>query len=128
MRIKMAGAYLLYEFGDAVDCIVQSLEQNGISELRGVSIYCQPFSGDQLVEFEDHECGAPFQILRYNGRRRRKFELISPRLQPEHDGMPVAAAIPSFDRYRQRGRIEQFIGLLEGKSRESYPAIRLTEK
>lgn len=117
VRIKMAGAYSIWEFEDAVDCILQSLAKNGVNELRSVNIYCQPFAGDQAIEFDDQECGAPFQMLRYNGRRQRAFSVTSPRLQPEREAIPVAAAIPIFDRSR-RGKIEHFIGLLEGQGSE----------
>jgi hypothetical protein len=119
MRIKMAGGYCLFEFQDAVDCIVQALKHNGVDELRSVNIYLQPFgSSGEPIHFDDQETGAPFQILTYQGARSREFHVTSPRLQPEREARPVAVAMPMFDPPRPRGDIAQFIGLFDGRGVE----------
>lgn len=82
MRIKMAGAYTTYEFLDAMDCIVQSLEANGLQEIRGANLYLQPFRYGRLLEFEDQETGAPFTLIKFEGREKRKFKIRSPRIRP----------------------------------------------
>ena len=82
MRIKMAGAYTTYEFLDAMDCIVQSLEANGLQEIRGANLYLQPFRYGRLLEFEDQETGAPFVLMRFEGRDLREYKTRSPRLRP----------------------------------------------
>lgn len=117
MRIKMAGGYGLFEFQDAVDCIVQALKHNGVDEIRSVNIYLHPFGGSgEPIHFDDQETGAPFQILTYRGGRSQEFRVTSPRLQPEREARPVAAAMPMFDPPRPGGDIAQFIGLLDGQS------------
>lgn len=121
----MAGAYWLHEFEEAIDCILQSLRRNGVNELRSINLYLQPFGGGEHIEFDDQETGLPFEILKYQGPRRRKYERSSPRLQPEQEAVTVAAALPRFARGGQHGRIEQFIGLLEGKSLTS-PSVSST--
>lgn len=82
MRIKMAGAYTTYEFLDAMDCIVQSLEVNGMQEIRGVNLYLQPYRYGRAIDFEDQETGAPFVLVKFEGRETRKFKRTSPRVVP----------------------------------------------
>ena len=82
MRIKMAGAYTTYEFLDAMDCIVQSLKVNGMEEIRGANLYLQPYRYGRVIDFEDQETGAPFVLLRFEGRKTLKFKRSSPRIIP----------------------------------------------
>ena len=119
MRIKMAGAYRLHEFQEAVDHILASLKHNGVDQLRGVNIYLQLFGRGEHIEFDNQECGAPFEILRYAGPRRRGFQPISPRLQPEPEARQATVVIPSPpEQPRPEGDIESFIGLLAKRSVE----------
>lgn len=89
MRIEMSGSFYLWDFEEAIDLIIQTLEMNQIDEIRSVSLEFQPYDHCTLVDFEDQECGAPFRILRNQGRKTRKFKVVSPRLLPETKSRPV---------------------------------------
>lgn len=82
MRIKMSGLYRPHEFQDAIDCIVQTLVANGMSEIRSANLYISPFRDDRALEFADQETGAPFELLKFEGREQREFEVRSPRVRP----------------------------------------------
>lgn len=82
MRIKMSGQYRPHDFQDAVDCIVQALVANGMNEIRGANLYINAYHGDQELVFSDQETGAPFKLLKFEGRDRRQFRVLSPRIQP----------------------------------------------
>ncbi|MEJ5977618.1 hypothetical protein WG901_13295 [Novosphingobium sp. PS1R-30] len=116
MRIKIAGAYSLWEFEDALDRIVQSLRSNGVSHLRAINLYLSPFRANTKLIFEDQETGRPFEVMHYAGSRRREFAVVSPRLQPERDAVRITDAIPHLNQGTCRGYIEDFIGLLEQRS------------
>ncbi|MCW2393744.1 MULTISPECIES: hypothetical protein [unclassified Sphingobium] len=81
----MSGSYSIYDFQDAMDCIIQTLRLNGVRELRSVNIYLRPHDGDKELSFTDQETGAPFNILKYGGRKEREFRVISPRFGPAHE-------------------------------------------
>lgn len=82
MRIKMSGQYRPHEFQDAVDCIVQALVANGMNEIRSANLYINAYRGDQELVFSDQETGAPFKLLKFEGRDLREFKTLSPRIQP----------------------------------------------
>lgn len=85
MRIKMSGQYRPHEFQDAVDCIVQALVANGMNEIRSANLYINAFHNDRQLEFADQETGAPFKLLKFEGRDQRQFKTFSPRVQPIAD-------------------------------------------
>lgn len=85
MRIKMSGQYRPHEFQDAVDCIVQSLVANGINEIRSANLYLNAYRDDCEIQFADQETGAPFKLLKFEGREQREFKTLSPRMQPVLD-------------------------------------------
>ncbi|WOE74048.1 hypothetical protein [Alterisphingorhabdus coralli] len=78
----MSGAYSAHEFLDAVDCIVQTLVANGMDEIRSANIYINPYRHCELLAFHDQDMGKEFQLLDYQGRRKREFVRMSPRVQP----------------------------------------------
>lgn len=82
MRIKMSGQYRPHDFQDAIDAIVQTLVANGITEFRGAYLYLKTFRDGRIVEFEDQETGAPFEILEFRGRETREFKRYSHRVTP----------------------------------------------
>lgn len=122
MRIRMAGAYTLSELEDAIDRIVQSLKCNGVTRLRAVNLYLTPYRYDTKLEFEDQETGRPFEMMTYAGSRRREFQVISPRLQPNREAPRVAEAVSDLVAPSPRGHIDEFIGLLERPTDGTSPA------
>jgi predicted nucleic-acid-binding protein len=111
MRIKMAGAYWLHDFQEAIDHIVASLKHNGVDQLRGVNLYLQLFGQGERIEFDNQECGTPFEILEYARQRRQEFRPISQRLQPGHETQQAAVSMPTSEQLRPAGDIESFTGL-----------------
>lgn len=126
MRIKMSGSYSIYNFDEAIDCIIQVLQHNGVDELRAVSIYFTPFSASCEIHFDDQVCGAPFQILRYMGSRHRTYKRISSRLVPESEFENSSARRVLYVQPGDEpsGRIDQFIGVLSDKVSRSKSGAR----
>lgn len=114
MRIKMSGTYYLWDFEEAIDLIIQTLEINQIDELRSVSLEFQPYDHCTLVDFGDQECGAPFRIVRNEGRRTRKFKVVSPRFLPEAKSRPVfSGPIIAPAPLKKSATLQAFFGMLK---------------
>ena len=85
MKITLGGRYTIAEFADVLAETLFALQDNGVEEVQGASLYLQTYS-DRRQFFLLNESGRRIEHLDYDGAHARTFQSRSEHLNVVEEG------------------------------------------
>lgn len=97
MKISLSGRYSVSEFETAIEKVVHTLAENGVSHLGPVTLYLHLYKGRRRIEFHDPENPSKaLRELQYDGPLAKGLQLPE-EISAASDAVDAALNLPNKD-------------------------------